>query len=410
MSVEIFKKAVAPHRPVCDSGYAAILPRLLWRATMQNSIENSDQTLTRLLQQVQDQAARSQDFLAPTNQLQLVTGDAGDGSKVSQIIMEQTGGAPTQILSANDVAFDQISQRAGIDVRTARRLQQDYSTEFDGLINAIWQKEPAVRMIRSFQHTDNAGTARAFVSDKFKTFDNVHLLNSALPELMESDAQWQVVNGTVTDKRLYLRLKSAVITGEGAAVGDIMALGIGMSNSEVGCGSVNVYQMFWTLACLNGMQTEKRTRKSHITGARGDADTWGLLTDEAKDADNHALALQMRDVTAAYASRESFDEVLEKIKTAHDDKVEGSPQSAVEAMGKVLALTKKDTASLMDGLLATIGQSGYAGQPVTRATMVNAVTAVAHTADADSVDDWQKLGGRVLDLPRSDWQRVAMAA
>jgi len=377
---------------------------------MQNSIENSDQTLTRLLQQVQDQAARSQDFLAPTNQLQLVTGDKGDGSKVSQIIMEQTGGAPTQILAANDVAFDQISQRAGIDVRTARRLQQDYSTEFDGLINAIWQKEPAVRMIRSFQHTERAGTARAFVSDKFKTFDNVHLLNSALPELMESDAQWQVVNGTVTDKRLYLRLKSAAITGEGAAVGDIMALGIGMSNSEVGCGSVNVYQMHWTLACLNGLQTEKRTRKSHITGARGDADTWGLLTDEAKDADNHALALQMRDVTAAYASRESFDEVLEKMKTAHDDKVEGSPQSAVEAMGKVLALTKKDTASLMDGLLATIGQSGYAGQPVTRATMVNAVTAVAHTADADSVDDWQKLGGRVLDLPRSDWQRVAMAA
>ena len=377
---------------------------------MQHTIENSDNTLTRLLQQVQDQAARSQDFLAPTNQLSLMTGDRGDGSKVSQIIMEQSGGMPTQILAANDVAFDQISQRAGIDVRTARRLQQDYSVEFDGLINAIWQKEPAVRMIRSFQHSDRAGTARAFVSDKFKTFDNVHLLQSALPELMESDAQWQVVNGTVTDKRLYLRLKSAVITGEGAAVGDIMALGIGMSNSEVGCGSVNVYQMFWTLACLNGMQTEKRTRKSHITGARGDADTWGLLTDEAKDADNHALALQMRDVTAAYASRESFDEVLEKMKTAHDDKVEGSPQSAVEAMGKVLALTKKDTASLMDGLLATIGQAGYAGQPVTRATMVNAVTAVAHQADADNVDDWQKLGGRVLDLPRSDGQRVAVAA
>ena len=367
---------------------------------MQHSIENSDQTLTRLLQQVQDQAARSQDFLAPTNQLQLMTGDRGDGSKVSQIIMEQSGGAPTQILAANDVAFDQISQRAGIDVRTARRLQQDYSTEFDGLINAIWQKEPAVRMIRSFQHLDNAGTARAFVSDKFKTFDNVHLLQSALPELMESDAQWQVVNGTVTDKRLYLRLKSAVITGEGAAVGDIMALGIGMSNSEVGCGSVNVYQMFWTLACLNGMQTEKRTRKSHITGARGDADTWGLLTDEAKDADNHALALQMQDVTAAYASRESFDEVLEKMKTAHDDKVEGSPQSAVEAMGKVLALTKKDTASLMDGLLATIGQAGYAGQPVTRATMVNAVTAVAHHRGRGQC-------GRLAETGRA---RVAMAA
>lgn len=377
---------------------------------MQHSIENSKSTLQNLLIKVQEQANRSQDFLAPTNQLQLMTGDRGDGSNVSQIIMEQTGGMPTQILSANEVAFDQIAQRAGLDVRTARRLQQGYAPEFDGLINAIWRKEPAVRMIRAYDNGNNTGTARAFVSDKFKTFDNTHLLQSALPQLMESDAQWKVVNGTVTDKRLYLRLKSELITGEGAAVGDTMALGIGMSNSEVGCGSINVYQMFWTLACLNGMQTEKRTRKSHITGARGDSDTWGLLSDEAKDADNHSLSLQIRDLTAAYASRESFDEVLEKMRTAHADTVNGSPQSAVESLGKVLSLTKKDTASVLDGLLATIGQSGYSGQPVTRATMVNAVTAVAHQADADTVDDWQKLGGRVLDLPRSDWQRVAMAA
>ena len=264
---------------------------------MTHSIENSANTLSTLLQQVQEQANRSQDFLAPTDQLVLMTGDRGDGSNVSQIIMEQAGGMPTQILTANDVAFDQIAQRAGLDVRTARRLQQGYSVEFDGLINAIWRKEPAVRMLRTYDNGNNTGMARAFVSDKFKTFDNAHLLNAALPQLMESDAQWRVVNGTVTDKRLYLRLKSEVITGEGAAVGDVMALGIGMSNSEVGCGSINVYQMFWTLACLNGLQTEKRTRKSHITGARGDADTWGLLTDEAKDADNHALARQMRAVT-----------------------------------------------------------------------------------------------------------------
>ena len=377
---------------------------------MQHSIENSKNTLQNLLIKVQEQANRSQDFLAPTNQLQLMTGDRGDGSNVSQIIMEQTGGLPTQILSANEVAFDQIAQRAGLDVRTARRLQQGYSTEFDGLINAIWRKEPAVRMIRAYDNGNNTGMARAFVSDKFKTFDNVHLLQSALPQLMDSDAQWKVVNGTVTDKRLYLRLKSELITGEGAAVGDTMALGIGMSNSEVGCGSINVYQMFWTLACLNGMQTEKRTRMSHITGARGDSDTWGLLSDEAKDADNHSLSLQIRDLTAAYASRESFDEVLEKMRQAHADAINGSPQVAVESLGKVLALTKKETASVLDGLLATIGQAGYAGQPVTRATMVNAVTAVAHQVDADNVDDWQKLGGRVLDLPRSDWQRVAMAA
>ena len=375
-----------------------------------HTIENGTNTLQNLILKVQDQASRAQDFRAPTNQLQLMTGDRGDGTKVSQVVFEKTKGQPTQIVSANPVAFDQIAQRANIDVRTARRLQQDYANEFDALINAIWQKEPAVRILRTFNTGKNVGIARAFVSDKFKTFDNRDLLEAALPQLIESDAQWKVVNGEVTDKRLYLRLKSENQTGEGAAVGDIMANGIGLSNSETGCGSVNVYQMFWTLACLNGMQTEKRTRKSHITGARGDADTWGLLTDEAKDADNHALALQLRDVTASYASRESFDEVLEKMKSAHADTISGSVNAAVESLGKVLTLSKKDTSSVLDGLLATVSQSGFAGHPVTRATMVNAVTAVAHNADADSVDDWQRLGGRVLDLPRSDWQRVAMAA
>lgn len=373
-----------------------------------HTIENSNKTLTGLLTRVQEQANRSADFLAPTNQLQFKTESDGKTAS-SSIILEQNGGEPTRILRANDVAFDQIAQRAGIDVRTASRLQRDYSTEFDGLVNAIWQKEPAVRMVRAYMDSERDGMARAFVSDRFKTFDNAHLLNAALPQLMESEAQWRVVQGDVTDKRMYLRLKSESITGEGAAVGDVMALGIGLSNSEVGCGSVQVYQMFWTLACLNGMQTENRTRKSHITSARGDSDVWGLLTDEAKDADNHALELQVRDLVTAYASRESFDDVLDKMRHASYDLIDGSPQAAVESLGKVLQLTKKDTANVLDGLLATVGQAGYTGG-ISRATFVNAVTAVAHKADADNVDDWQRLGGRVLDLPRSDWQRVATAA
>ena len=383
---------------------------------MNHSIENSTNTLQNLLLQVQDQANRSQDYLAPTNQLQLMTGDRGDGTNVSQIVMEQQGGMPTQILTCNDVAFDQIAQRANIDVRTARRLQQNYSVEFDGLMNAIWQKESAVRMIRTFENNHpidlNPGTgiARAFVSDKFKTFDNTHLLNAALPQLMESDAQWQVVTGTITERKMYLRLKSSVITGSGASVGDVMALGIGFSNSETGCGAVNVGQIFWTLACLNGMQTENRSRSSHVTSARGDGDQWSRLTDEAKDADNHALSLKVRDLTASYASRESFDEILERMRTAHDDKISGSPQSAVEALGKVLSLSKKDTGSVLDGLLATVGQAGYAGEGISRATMVNAVTAVGNQCHADDSDDWQRLGGRVLDLPASDWRRVAEAA
>jgi hypothetical protein len=135
-----------------------------------------------------------------------------------------------------------------------------------------------------------------------------------------------------------------------------------------------------------------------------------LLTDEAKDADNTALSLKVRDLVSAYGSRDALDVVLDKMRNAAGDIVTGSAQAATEALGSVLKLTKADTSRVLDGLLATIGQAGYAGNPVSRATMVNAVTAAAHSVDPDSVDDWQRLGGRVLDLPRADWQRVAMAA
>ena len=158
------------------------------------------------------------------------------------------------------------------------------------------------------------------------------------------------------------------------------------------------------------MQTGNNHRSTHITSARAETDTWGLLTDEAKDADNRALELKVRDLVGGLASRDSFDEVIEKMRKASEDTITGSSNEAVEALGKVLQLTKKDTKNIFDGLLATIGQSGYAGNPVSRATMVNAVTAVANQAQPDEVDDWQRLGGRVLDLPKSDWQRVAMAA
>jgi len=290
-----------------------------------------------------------------------------------------------------------------------QRLQQGYPTQFDSVINAIWQKEPKNTMIRTFMDSDTHGIARAVLSDKFKTFDNTNLLNSAIPQLMESEAQWKVVNADVTDKRLYLRLKSEVITGEGANKGDLMASGIGLSNSEVGAGSVQVYQMYWTLACLNGMQTENRHRQSHITSSQADGETWKMLSNEAKDADNKALELKVRDLVAGYTSRESFDEVVDKMKTAGQDLIEGSVNNAVDSLGKVINLTKKETASVLDGLMATIGQEGYAGNPVSRATMVNAVTNVANRVDADEMDDWQRRGGQILNMNKTDWNRVAVA-
>ena len=367
------------------------------------SIENEKGTLSAILQKIQTEAARKQDYIAPTDQLQVQTVEGN-----TNIVLEANRGMPTMEFQTNEVAFQQLASNCDIDVRTARRLRdnENYAPEFDNLINKILVNEPKSKMLRTFD--GEQPLVRAIVSDKFKTFDNVDLVESALPQLMDSPANWQIVNGTVTAHRLYLRLKSLVQVAE-PALGDHMANGILLRNSEVGMGSVEVRQMVFTLACLNGMMSSNITRHTHVTSARG-TDDWSVLTAEAKNADNHALQLKLRDVVASYASRESFDQTVEQMRIAHGDIVENglaNPSGVVENVVKVLSLPKKSSADIMAGLMQTIQQSGYSNKPISRATIVNAVTAVAHTADADSVDDWYTNGRAVLDLPRNQWQTIA---
>ena len=155
-------------------------------------LENEKQSLQDMLHVITEQNKMKQDYIAPTNQLQFRTLQNEGESAYSQIVMEANHGEPTKILNVNQHCFDQIAQKAEIATPTARRLQQNYPKEMDNLINAIWQKENSKRMVRTFENSNHTnsfnydnhtGTARAFLSDKFKTFDNSDLFESALPTL-----------------------------------------------------------------------------------------------------------------------------------------------------------------------------------------------------------------------------------
>ena len=378
-----------------------------------SNIENKEGSLTRLMRQVQENAALKQDFTAPTKDLQLETQITdGDNANKSQVIIEATGGEPTKILTVNDVALQQIASKSEIDIRTVRRLRDHYPAELDSIIKSIWDKENKGVMLRTFvdKNDSDKGVLRAFTSSSYKVFDNEDVLTNTLPQLIDSPADWQVVNGNITDQRMYLRLKSLNQVAD-AAVGDAMANGLLISNSEVGLGSVNVQQLIYTLACLNGMQTANKSRSTHVTSSRG-TDSWSLLSNEAKTADNQALSLKLRDVVGHFADRESFDQVIEQMRFAHTEKVTGALPSAVDTLCGILKLPKGDNPKVLEGLMATLQQSGYNHGIPSRATFVNAITAIGNQAGTleDNRDEWSRLGGKVLNLAPNQWHSVAVAA
>ena len=375
-------------------------------------MENQHGDLQSLLVKVKDQERRKADFVADTSGLNFRTIDG------ETFVHSEQPGMATVSSVCNDVAFGQVLAKADIDSRTGRRLQESYSDVLDLALNRIFTTEPKQVMLRTAEHSSGPHVLRAFLSDKFKRFDNFDMLNAVVPVLAESDARWEIVNASVTEKRMTLRLKSAAITGSGASVGDLMALGLSICNSETGHGSAALAMLAWTLICLNGLQTAKKQRSAHLTSSQSESDVWSVLTQDAKDADNAALSLKLRDVAANYSSRESFDDVLETFRSAAGDTLSAgtTAQAAVDQVGRVLQLTKKETASVLDGLFSTMAQPGYVGAPVSRATLVNAVTAVGNDAalrankiEADDVGEWERRGGRLLNLPASQWSSIASA-
>jgi hypothetical protein len=376
------------------------------------ALENHHGDLTNLMALVGEHEARKIDFITPSESLTFETING------ITVVHAELAGQKTASNRCNDVSFAQVSAKAGIDVRTAKRFQEYYPDVLDNALNRIYRNETRNVMLRVFEQDSHQGILRAYLSDAFKRFDNVDMLSSILPALMESDADWKIVNASITDSAMTLRFKSDVITGLGAAVGDLMALGVTFSNSETGHGSAILAMLIWTLYCLNGMQTQKKQRHAHLTSSQADSDVWSVLTTEARDADNAALKMKLRDVATNYSSREAFEEVLQNFRNAASDTLKDgtTPQAAVEAVGRVLQLTKKETSSVLNGLFTTLQQPGYAGQPVSRATLVNAVTSVASDkrlrADevhADDMGEWEKRGGRLLTLPRNQWTSIATA-
>ena len=61
--------------------------------------------------------------------------------------------------------------------------------------------------------------------------------------------------------------------------------------------------------------------------------------------------------------------------------------------------------------MATLQQPGYNDGRLSRATLVNSVTAVANQPQTheDDKQDWMKLGAKVLELPRAAWRQVSEA-
>jgi hypothetical protein len=360
-------------------------------------------TLTELAREIERQQHSKRDFLAPTTAMEMRTVD----DKRVQLHVGNGGGVDVGL---NDIAHGQLGEHVKIPAAYYKRMREEAPDLLATNVNRWFAKYPAKRMVRTMD-----GTARAFLSDGYRPLEHADLAEAVLPILLEQ--RLEIMSCEITERRLYIkavdeRIKKDVPSGRKIGDGshvffDTCSPAIIISNSEVGLGMLSVETGIFTKVCTNLATIAGAGMKRRHLGARHEL-TDGealreLLSDDTKRATDKAIWMQISDVVRGAFDEMRFEAATNKLAGLAAQKIEGDPVKMIDLAAKRWTLNDHERNSVLKHLIE--------GGDLSRYGLFNAVTRTAQDLeDYDRATDFERMGGKVVELPRHEWQELAMAA
>ena len=294
-----------------------------------------------------------------------------------------------EAFKVNDVALNQIATKIGLSKKYLDKMSDGHGSILQDNINYWFRNTPKQQMIRTID-----GTARAFLSDKYKRVDNDDIAKAVLPILL--DKKYDVKSCAITDTKMYIKASLPSLQRE-VTVGDVVESGVIISNSEVGHGSVDVSPFIYRLVCDNGMKVnDARLNSRHLTSSQATQDgVYEILSDEAKELDSRALISKVRDVVASTSNEVRFMEQVQAMTDASNIKIK-RPKKVIEILENKFSLTKDEGENILENLMHN--DTGNK-EPNVWAT-VNSITKLGNTMeDYDRGTEMQRIGGVLLTMP-----------
>ena len=351
-------------------------------------------SLTELAQEMDRRSGLKKDFVADTREMDLQVVGENENQKMIVGLDGQGFFEPTEHTSR------QIAARAGIPWNYYNKVMADSPELLKTNVRHWWDNKPEKRMIRTMDTT-----ARAFLSDRYKRVENEQVAQIALEAMSQQDDA-VVLSADVTDNKLYMKFLFPSIEGEVKA-GDTMRAGVMVSNSEIGAGSLNVQAFTYRDFCTNGMVFGGRDmfgfKRVHRGGRVIEGVDYQVLSDEAVQASDEALMLEVRDTVKAAASQELFDKMMAQMKSAADSSQIIQPEKGIELLGQDFGLTDSERSRALINLIEDRDYSKWGA--------LNAVTKLANTAESyDRATELETIGGQILQMPLRQWEKVAVAS
>jgi len=339
-------------------------------------------TLPQLANEIKRQHDAAKDFVVSTNVLEM------------DPLGHLTAGAHS--FGIRDIAHGQLAEFTKIPKKYYDRLQAETPALLAQNVNHWLKASSAKRMLRTLD-----GDTRAFLSDKYRRIDNWQIAEAALPVLADFPGL-TIQSAEVTERKMYIYAATDRIQGEIKA-GDVLQMGIRISNSEVGYGMVNIAPTILRLKCLNGLTIDEGAMRSrHLGSSQGtkDDELQELFTDETKTAVDRVLMMKIRDLVKGVLTETFFSRQLQRMKDATVLDIRGDVTKVVERTVELLDLTKNEGSGVLRHLIE--------GGDLSQWGLVNAVTALANDHESyDRAADIMELGNDVLSLDAKAWGKLA---
>lgn len=363
-------------------------------------------TITELAQEIQRQADAKEDFIVATPKIHVSTStddgdmamsfttDEGvfDGSMLS-LAREQLGIQ----LAVPKAFFERL--RVGVPSKNSRAARPANPTLLDHTLNTLLESEPRNRMVRTLD-----GNVRAWLSNRYRMLDNLDLAEAILPTIAGMDRA--LIEGEITDLKLYIKVLLPTIQAEVPEVGDIVQAGFIVKNSEVGHGTLSVQPMVYTLRCKNGMILPEYSQKRYHVGrawASGEEEAYKVFSDETLRKDDEAFFAKVTDVVKAAADETKFADIVARLGEAATTTPMDDVQEGVTRVVKKYALTEGEGKGILNHLAAGGNLSLYG--------LHSAITEFAQSVDSyDRSVELEELGGEVIVMPKAEWRAIAVTA
>lgn len=298
--------------------------------------------------------------------------------------------------SINEIAHRQIGQHLKIPALYYDRMRTEFPELLAGNVNGWFAKTPDTRrMLRTLD-----GTARAFLSDRYRRIDNYEVAQTVLPIIGNMPGA-RVESCELTDSRLYIKVVDPRVTAE-VVKGDVVQAGVIITNSEVGLGSVNISPLIYRLVCSNGMiAQDSGIRKYHVgrINEQG-SDNYEIYRDETIEADDKAFLMKLEDTVRAAVDQAMFSKLVDRLRETTQAKIEAPivPQ-VVELAAKEYNFTQDEGKGILGHLISGGDLSLYG--------LANAVTRHAHDVDSyDRSTELEAAGFKIITMAPALWRQL----